>query len=77
MRPKVAEAWLAFLRERQPHKRLELQHLKGMLTNSPRGQSTDQAVRRLRTLATQYPDVWTVFQTQQRLLGTFKVEDFQ
>jgi hypothetical protein len=75
MRPKVAEAWLAFLRERQPHKRIELLLLRSQLVSS--NASRTSAINRLRTLATQYPDVWTVFQTQQRLLGTFKVEDFQ
>ena len=75
MRLKVAEAWLLFLRERQPHKRLELQHLRSMFTHG--GVSQVTALNRLRTIATQYPDLWTVFQTQQRLLGTFKVEDFQ
>jgi hypothetical protein len=76
MRPRVAEAWLAFLWERQPHKRIELRHLSNHFVRNQNGSQTE-AIRRLRTLATQYPDLWTVFQTQQRLLGTFKAEDFQ
>lgn len=74
MQRDVAKAWLAFLWERQPHKRIELKHLRnGMKHVVERG----YALNRLRTLAYQYPNDWTVFQTQQRLLGTFKVEDFQ
>jgi hypothetical protein len=74
MQRDVAKAWLAFLWERQPHKRIELKHIKnGMKSVVQRS----HALNRLRTLAYQYPDDWIVFQTQQRLLGTFKVEDFQ
>jgi hypothetical protein len=75
MRPKVAYEWLAFLRERQPHKRLELQHLSNLMVSHRYQQQ--HATNRLRTLATQYPDLWIVFQTQQRLLGNFTAEDFQ
>lgn len=75
MRHQVAQAWLLFLLERQPHKRIELRHLDNQLAIG--GPAKANSLNRLRTLATQYPDVWTVFQTQQRLLGIFKVEDFQ
>jgi hypothetical protein len=76
MQRDVAKAWLAFLWERQPHKRIELKHLKNGI------ESVDHNINRLnihrlRTIAYQYPNDWTVFQTQQRLLGNFKVEDFQ
>ena len=76
MRPKVAHEWLAFLWERQPHKRIELQHLSNQFVGNFKG-SQQHATNRLRTLATQYPDLWIVFQTQQRLLGNFTAEDFQ
>lgn len=62
-----AEAWLAFLMERQPHKRMELLHRKQQLRAGWAGRRV--ATSRLEELAWQYPTDFLVFKTKQRLLG--------
>jgi hypothetical protein len=62
-----AKAWLAFLLERQPHKRMELLHRHQQLDASRAGRRA--ALARLGELALQYPEDYLVFKTKQRLLG--------
>jgi hypothetical protein len=59
--------WLAFLMERQPHKRIELMHRRNQLNGSSKQKRI--AMDRLEELAMQYPQDYLVFQTKQRLLG--------
>jgi hypothetical protein len=63
----TAKAWLAFLMERQPHKRIELMHRRSQLDSSRK--SREQAINRLEEIALMYPQDYLVFQTKQRLLG--------
>ena len=62
-----AKAWLTFLLERQPHKRLELLHRSEQLYAGRAGRCV--ALTRLEELAMQYPEHYLVFKTKQRLLG--------
>jgi hypothetical protein len=62
-----AAAWLVFLMERQPHKRLELMHRKNQLKGSSKQKRI--AMDRLKELVEQYPQDYLVFKTQRRLLG--------
>jgi hypothetical protein len=62
-----AKAWLAFLMERQPHKRLELLHRRSQLDASKA--SRRSALARLAELARQYPQDCLAFKTKQRSLG--------
>lgn len=62
-----AKAWLAFLLERQLHKRMELLHRHQQLDASRAGRRA--ALARLAELAMQYPEDYLVFKTKQRLLG--------
>jgi hypothetical protein len=63
----TAKAWLAFLMERQPHKRIELMHRRSQLDASKAARRS--ALTRLAELAMQHPQDYLVFQTKQRLLG--------
>jgi hypothetical protein len=62
-----AKAWLAFLLERQPHKRMELLHRHQQLDASRAGRRA--VLARLGELALQYPEDYLAFKTKQRLLG--------
>jgi len=62
-----AKAWLAFLIERQPHKRIELMHRRSQIDASKAARRA--ALARLDELAMQYPTDYLVFKTQRRLMG--------
>ena len=64
----LALDWLVFLRERQPHKRIELSHRRNQLDVSSKP-ARQAAIRHLEELAMQYPTDYLVFQTQRRLMG--------
>ena len=64
----LALDWLVFLRERQPHKHIELSHRRNQLDVSSKP-ARQAAIRRLEELAMQYPTDYLVFQTQRRLMG--------
>lgn len=61
-----AKAWLAFLLERQPHKRIELVHRHQQMDASKAARRI--ALARLEELAMQYPTDYLVFKTQRRLM---------
>lgn len=68
MDSKEALDWLVFLRKRQPHKLMELNHISNQLDAFSKT-ARRAALARLEKLAIQYPTDYLVFQTQRRLMG--------